>query len=459
MSLSFSPFEALKKIASWGYGEEKVLLNATSNLFLRHYATNEEWALQEVRIDQDHYDHEGFVVSEAKYIVSISRKPFYYLISLVAPTYIICMLSVAGLFARFSTKHERQERFTLGVTAILSMAVLSLVVTEKVPHSSEGVPLLIVYFHFNIIMVTLATILTSTVMRVHSKAFSHRISPPPSWLLRYLFIHGTDFTSIPNGASISVERQVTAEKWGAVNRFMMTGRAGFLFLSALFALSMIEVFVKAHSEDDHDAEEFRKEFGDEPQHTFSKGTEEDHIELREGSQFNTMKPKILSGRKLPTLRFLYCISCGYKQAFEQFSMAVRDKYPEMPVEGSNYPPVKWKEYLAQTINILKIAAIAVVITGRNPFTSLGMGEPAVLQWAQSNKISACMMLFLLTNMVESTLLSTGAFEIFLDKEQIWSKLESGRVPSPQELIQMIDSQLELSGKGPGGGAAFGDFNH
>ncbi|RCN26466.1 selT/selW/selH selenoprotein [Ancylostoma caninum] len=66
-------------------------------------------------------------------------------------------------------------------------------------------------------------------------------------------------------------------------------------------------------------------------------------------------------------------------------MAVRDKYPEMPVEGSNYPPVKWKEYLAHTINILKIAAIAVVITGRNPFLSFGMGEPAILQWAQSNK--------------------------------------------------------------------------
>ncbi|VDM74460.1 unnamed protein product [Strongylus vulgaris] len=188
--------------------------------FLQHYTANEEWALQEVGITQDHYDHEGTVVSEAKYIVSISRKPFYYLISLVLPSYIICMLSVAGLFARFSTKHERQERFTLGVTAILSMAVLSLVVTEKVPHSSEEVPLLIVYFHFNIVMVTLATTLTSTVMRVHSKGFSNRLLPPPSWLLRYLFIRGTQFTSIPNGNSPSAKRVMIAEKWGAVSRRM-----------------------------------------------------------------------------------------------------------------------------------------------------------------------------------------------------------------------------------------------
>ncbi|PIO56234.1 hypothetical protein TELCIR_22368, partial [Teladorsagia circumcincta] len=67
-------------VASWGYGEEKLQLNATRKPYLQHYSANEEWALH--------------------------------------------------------------ERFTLGVTAILSMAVLSLVITEKVPHTSEGVPLL-----------------------------------------------------------------------------------------------------------------------------------------------------------------------------------------------------------------------------------------------------------------------------------------------------------------------------
>ena len=133
---------------------------------------------------REHYDHEGITVSELRYVIAIVRKPFYYLVSLVLPSYLICALSIAGLFARFSTRHERQERFTLGVTAILSMAVLSLVVTEKVPHSSEDVPLLskfssnlpkptkthlVVYMHFIVVMVTIATILTSTVMRVHAR--------------------------------------------------------------------------------------------------------------------------------------------------------------------------------------------------------------------------------------------------------------------------------------------------
>ncbi|KAL6724582.1 hypothetical protein Aduo_019460 [Ancylostoma duodenale] len=263
------PFDTQRcdlRIASWGYGEEKIFLNASRKPFLQHYTANEEWALQEVSTSQDHYDHEGTVVSEAKYIVSISRKPFYYLISLVVPSYIICMLSVAGLFARFSTKHERQERFTLGVTAILSMAVLSLVVTEKVPHSSEEVPLLIVYFHFNIVMVTLATTLTSTVMRVHSKGFSHRMLPPPQWLLRYLFIQGADFTSIPNGNSINVKRLVIAEQWGAVSRRMDILLA--LFFLVTVSTPTVYLFILCFSMDNNSQERELLERSREPMPNF-----------------------------------------------------------------------------------------------------------------------------------------------------------------------------------------------
>lgn len=42
-------------------------------------------------------------------------------------------------------------------------------------------------------------------------------------------------------------------------------------------------------------------------------------------------------------------------------------------------------------------------------------------------------------------MSTGAFEIYIGEEQIWSKLESGRPPSPGELIQGVDSYLAIKG--------------
>ncbi|CAB3410332.1 unnamed protein product [Caenorhabditis bovis] len=214
-----------------------------------------------------------------------------------------------------------------------------------------------------------------------------------------------------------------------------------------------------HHEDKHDVDEFEAEFGDEkPGNEFSEGTEEDHIELREQSGF--VKPKAVHNAKdLPPLNFLYCVSCGYKQAFEQFSQVVRDKYPNIQIEGSNYPPVLWKAYVAQAISILKLVVLGIIISGSNPFEALGYGYPSILQHAHGNKLSTCMMVFMLSNLAEQSLISTGAFEIYLGTEQIWSKIDSGRVPSPQELIQLIDAQLAILGKGPAISESFGDFSN
>jgi selT/selW/selH-like putative selenoprotein len=38
------------------------------------------------------------------------------------------------------------------------------------------------------------------------------------------------------------------------------------------------------------------------------------------------------------------------------------------------------------------------------------------------------------------LISTGAFEISLNDMPLWSKLESGRIPQPGELLQIIGKQ-------------------
>nr|CAB3265964.1 selenoprotein T-like [Phallusia mammillata] len=56
-------------------------------------------------------------------------------------------------------------------------------------------------------------------------------------------------------------------------------------------------------------------------------------------------------------------------------------------------------------------------------------------------IYACFMLFFLTNAIETQLTSTGAFEISLNDVTIWSKLQSGRVPRVDELMQIIDSHI------------------
>jgi selT/selW/selH-like putative selenoprotein len=50
------------------------------------------------------------------------------------------------------------------------------------------------------------------------------------------------------------------------------------------------------------------------------------------------------------------------------------------------------------------------------------------------------MTFFISNTIEGQLISTGAFEISYNDVPVWSKLQSGRIPSPPELFQIIDNR-------------------
>ncbi|XP_050307583.1 thioredoxin reductase-like selenoprotein T homolog CG3887 [Anthonomus grandis grandis] len=146
----------------------------------------------------------------------------------------------------------------------------------------------------------------------------------------------------------------------------------------------------------------------------------------------------------PTLKFLYCYSCGYKKMFDQYEQLINNKYRYILVDGANYDPPGIYMFLVRVIGTLKIVAILCLISGINVFQCLNMPQPSWYQWCLENKIYACMMLFFLCNLVEGQLISSGAFEIFLNDVPIWSKLESGRIPQPAELFQIIDSHMQFT---------------
>jgi len=109
----------------------------------------------------------------------------------------------------------------------------------------------------------------------------------------------------------------------------------------------------------------------------------------------------------------------------------------------NYPPPPVREYAAQALSFIKLALIVCIAVGQNPFTWLNMTTPSAFYWAMNNKIFACMMLFFIGNAVESQLVSTGAFEITFNDVPVWSKLETGRIPSGQEMFEIIENNMRL----------------
>ena len=93
---------------------------------------------------------------------------------------------------------------------------------------------------------------------------------------------------------------------------------------------------------------------------------------------------------------------------------LQQRYPDLRFEGSLYPPPQWRSASAQVLSYLKLAAIGCLLFGYSPFGLFGMQTPGFWLWAVENKWYACILAFFVGNMVENQLLSTGAFEVYLN---------------------------------------------
>lgn len=130
--------------------------------------------------------------------------------------------------------------------------------------------------------------------------------------------------------------------------------------------------------------------------------------------------------------------------FEEFANIIQQRHPDVNIVGDNYPPPAYKLYIASFISSVKFVLLLSIGFGFNPFTTLfNRPTPTWYQYALDNKIYACMMLFFLSNAIEGQMYSTGAFEVHYNDLPVWSKIKTGRVPSPQELLQIIDNQQQF----------------
>eukprot|EP00054_Salpingoeca_dolichothecata_P006736 m.39604 g.39604 ORF g.39604 m.39604 type:complete len:89 (+) comp16645_c0_seq2:237-503(+) len=72
--------------------------------------------------------------------------------------------------------------------------------------------------------------------------------------------------------------------------------------------------------------------------------------------------------------------------------------------------------------------------GDRVFSSLQMATPAWFTQARANQYTWMAGIYFLGNTLAQNLMHTGAFEVYVDDTQVWSKLETGRLPSWPELV-------------------------
>lgn len=133
--------------------------------------------------------------------------------------------------------------------------------------------------------------------------------------------------------------------------------------------------------------------------------------------------------------------------------------PDLEVLGSQYPPAPWRASLAQGAGLVQMAALGGVMFGERLFEAAGV-QP-VPQWyadnVAANRFGAGIGVWLVGNMASNQLISTGAFEVYYDGTLVFSKLETGRMPTAGELLDALGGRRQsAAADGQAAGAAHGD---
>jgi len=127
---------------------------------------------------------------------------------------------------------------------------------------------------------------------------------------------------------------------------------------------------------------------------------------------------------------------------------LEQEFPELQgnISGGNYPPPAYAVLLMQLVSIIHICIIPFALIGDVLWSYLpyfsSRGPPKIYKTAKQYPMQTFMILFFLVPTVVQSKITTGAFEIMLDDEVIFSKMAMGRFPDYPELLQKFQQALK-----------------
>uniref|UniRef100_A0A0N4ZXG6 Neur_chan_LBD domain-containing protein n=1 Tax=Parastrongyloides trichosuri TaxID=131310 RepID=A0A0N4ZXG6_PARTI len=139
-------------LASWSMDGGKIKLKAierhSNNTYLELYIPHTMWRMKGMKhkLFQKYYDCCVHSFPDITYFFVLQRSPSYYIFSLVIPSAFITVVTIVGFFTPHSTTGENTEKVSLGVTALLSMAIIMMMVSDEVPATSDVIPLIGKYY-------------------------------------------------------------------------------------------------------------------------------------------------------------------------------------------------------------------------------------------------------------------------------------------------------------------------
>ncbi|KAF8385329.1 hypothetical protein PRIPAC_74471 [Pristionchus pacificus] len=99
----------------------------------QNYYANAEWVALNTSIDVNTFDEFGITRFDVRYHIKIRRNFIYYIIVIVIPTFLLSVLTTAGIFTASGTT----EIVGIGLTSLLALSVMLGIVAETLPKSNK----------------------------------------------------------------------------------------------------------------------------------------------------------------------------------------------------------------------------------------------------------------------------------------------------------------------------------
>jgi thioredoxin reductase-like selenoprotein T len=136
-----------------------------------------------------------------------------------------------------------------------------------------------------------------------------------------------------------------------------------------------------------------------------------------------------------------------RRNYVNLAQFLQKQFPEVTVDGGSYPPPPVVEMLGNVLWVLQgIGVLWIVLGGDRILSMVGLARPdahnrlVMPTWyyqVQEYRIQIGILLFLLLPQFLAKFMVTGAFEVYVDGRQIWSRIAEGRFPTESEILHAL----------------------
>ncbi|OWA51486.1 Neuronal acetylcholine receptor subunit beta-3 [Hypsibius exemplaris] len=187
VNIEYFPFDTQEcemKFGSWVYNGFQVdVVARTDRVDLSDYVKNGEWELQSVVVERrvTYYASccpEPF--PDLTFRLVIRRKVLYYAYSTLLP----CIMMSALTVLVFVLPPDSGEKIALGITVILAFSVIMLSIIEKLPETSDSIPLIGSYLNTVMSLAAISVMMTVAVINIDWRQPEKH--PMPDWVKRLI---------------------------------------------------------------------------------------------------------------------------------------------------------------------------------------------------------------------------------------------------------------------------------